>query len=431
MTPCGCAGKTPLARVVEPARRRARSRLARRGVHLAGRLDCGLLPRRTRLERDPAAVALDAGEPPAPGGDGPAWGVAAVLAGRSVGTSPGAFADAMVDGYGTLAGGARLRVVKGHSVQTDATGTTVVAERLRPRGPRRPGYTLANVDLVHDFPGRSRPTVARVAALHALDDCYAYGGHAERVVRPVVGVPSTADRPDDATVAGWYRTGLPDGIDVLAPLVVGHAGRGWLFGATATTRIEHTPPLHAGRLDPGDCVLLSRPLGAVAALAAARAGLAGDGVTERAVTALRRDQVAVAEAVAAASPGGGEAFDPDRHLALATDVSGPGVGGIADLVGRGPHRLHVERLPFLDRPAVEAARDRWLLPDATLGTNGPVALAGRPAVLERIAARLRGADLDPVPLGRVVTGEGRVSSAAGVDLARFVEDRRLLVGEPE
>jgi hypothetical protein len=346
-----------------------------------------------------------------------------VFAGPETGASAATFADAIERGYGSLAAGSRLRVVKGHSVQVSTPETTVAAELLRPQGDRRPGYALGNVDAIHEFSGLDYPTMARIAALHALNDCYAYGGHAERAVRPLVAAP-TDDVPGTRAVRAWFREGLPD-IDLLAPTVVAHAGEEWLFGATATGEITHTPPVHTGRLEPDDRVLLHRPLGAVAALAAARNGHADERVRERAVAALGHDHVAVAEVIADECPPAGDPFDPDRHLKLATDVSGPGVGGVADLVARGGHRLHVDALPLLDREAVRSARDRWLLPDATLGTNGPVALIGRPSVIERVAGRLRREGATPKPLGRVVAGPGRLSTEPGIDLERLIEDRQL------
>lgn len=419
--PCGCAGKTPLDRIVEPARERARPRLARRGVRLVGALDCGLLPRHDGFERRVISDTLDANS----GGEtGDTWALATVFAGARAGTSATAFADTLTQGYGALPAD-RLAVVKGHSVQVDGDGTTVAAELLSPHGTRRPGYVLGNVDAIHDFPELDRATVARIAVLHALNDCYAYGGADDRTVRPLVAAPAGGRVPDD--VEPWFRD-LPAGIDRLPPTVVRHSGRGWLFGATATADIDHSPPIHAGRLEPGDTVLLHRPLGAVAALAAARHGHADAEVRRRAIDALRTDHVAVGEAVAAASPRAGEMFDSDRHLKLATDVSGPGIGGVADAVSGRGRRLHVETLPFLDRAAVDRARDRWLVPDATLGTNGPVALVARRRVVERLERRLRRVGFDPVRIGRVVTGGGRVSTADGVALDRLIEDRRLEPG---
>lgn len=424
-------GKTALDRIVHPARRRVRTRLAAAGVSLIGALDCGLVPRRTTLDRETATVTLTQGRlenswngTATP--TGPAWGLTAVLTAPDAGVSVAAFAAAIEAGYTALPVADRLVVSKGHSVQvSDTDRTTITADLLRPRGAREPGYVLGNVDVVHGFPDLDPETQAEIAAAHAFNDCYAYGGTRERTLRPVVGVPATADTPSLETVRTWFDERAPASVTLLAPTVVCHGGRGWLFGATVTAEIAHTPPMHTGRLAPGDAVLLHRPLGAVAALAAGRADNA-PAVRERAVAALRTDHSPVGEIVADHAPTAGERFDPARHLKLATDVSGPGVGGVADAVARNGHRLHVERLPFLDRAAVERARAQWLVPDATVGTNGPITMVGTPEVVERVASRLERVGAEPVRVGRVVerggTEDGAVSTDDGVRLDRFVED---------
>lgn len=432
--PCGCAGKTALGRVVRPARERARSRLAGSGVYLAGDLEAGLVPRTERLERVAGSVSLsDTGVERPWRGPAPdeAWGMGAVLAAPDAGRSAAAFADVLEVGYTAPPVRDRLLVAKGHSVQVVGTDrTTVALDLLRPHGSRRPGYVVGNVDVVHGFPGLDPETQAAIAGAHALNDCYAYGATTDRTLRPVVGVPAGVDRPAPERVRAWYQRALPRALDLLEPTVVRHGGRGWLFGASVTAEIDHAPPVHAGRVEPGDEVLLHRPLGAVAALAAAR-DRDDAPLRERALDTLQDDHAAVGAAIAATCPrvgAGDERFDPARHLKVAVDVSGPGVGGVAGTVARSGNRLHVESTPFFDRAAVRHARRNWLLPDATIGTNGPVAMIGRSAAVDRVESALRDAGVDPVRLGRVVADEGRetngerpVSTAAGVRLNGLTE----------
>lgn len=431
--PCGCMGKTSLDAVVHPAKRRVRQQLAERGVYLTGALECGLLPRCESIEREPIRITVDApldgGRQPTPTADVsmPAWGLAAVLSAPERGTSVGAFADALEVGYSSIADGERIVVAKGHSIQvSNADRTTVVFERLRPRGERRRGYVAGNVDVIHAFPELLPERQAAIASAHALNDCYAYGATEERVLRPLVGVPESADEPRRDEVERWYRAGISGDIALRRPTIIPHDGDGWLFGATVTAELPHAPPIHAGRLEPGDGVLLSRSLGAVAALSAARE--AGDGAAiERAVETLATDHASVGEVIASLSPGSATEFDSDRHLKLATDVSGPGLGGVVDAIARSGCRLRVERLPFVDDEAIRRARRRWLVPDATVGTNGPIAVVGRKRAIARAESRLRDAGCAPVRLGRVESGNGAgiVSSADRVELSQFIESRTL------
>jgi hypothetical protein len=431
--PCGCMGKTSLKRVVHPAMRRARRKLAANDVYLTGALECGLLPRRESLDRQTGQLTLDGAgsihQGSTAGVETPAWGLAAVLTSPEHGTSVRAFANALKTSYGSLAADGRLTIAKGHSIQiSNADRTTVAFDLFRPRGEPRPGFVAGNIDIIHAFPGLEPTVQATIAGAHALNDCYAYGATEERVLRPFAGIPESkpAAEPTRSDVETWYQAGLSDDIALHRPTIIRHSGDGWLFGATATAELTHVPPVHAGRLKPDDVVLLSRPLGAVAALSAARD--ARDGAAfDQAKEALTADHAAVGRSIASLSPSSAIEFDPDRHLKLTTDVSGPGIGGIASAIARSGHRLRVERLPFVDDEAVRRARRRWLVPDATVGTNGPIAIIGRATAIARAETQLREAGCHPVRLGRVESGDGAgtVSSADEVELSQFIESRKL------
>lgn len=494
---CGCAGKTPLSRVVRPALAALRARSA--GVDVAGDLEAGLLPNTTALER--SVVAPDARAPPvAPraepnaslsatepeGCDGSATPrfVAAAFVDAERGADPAAFGECLGEAYRAWArdcrgpmtrdgrdrageeaasptdatdrsGRGRPTVVKGHSIQLEgASEPTIWGERLIPAGRRRPGYRAVNVDVVHAFPGLDPERQAAVATVHALNDCYTQGAAADRDVRPIVAVPAGTDLDRDR-VRRWYRAAVPASVRVREPAIVAHDGRGWQFGAAATAATDRIPPVRRGAIEPGDEVTVHRPLGGLALYAgslarrapavtgrsssdgAARSASDGtarsasdtsecagsDGRTRsRAVEALTTDHVAVARAIAASCPAPTEPFDPDRHLKWVCDLSGPGIRGLLDATEREGCGLSIEGLPWLDREGVEAVRDRWVVPDATVETNGPLAAIGSPAALERFERRL--ADVpsaDPSRIGRV-TGEATLRWADGVDLERFVED---------
>lgn len=410
---CGCTGKLSLDDVVFPARQRAIRRLSGSRVRLAGALDAALLPATARLAR--RTGTSDA--PPASGADRTTWLLHAVLAPPAP-PDPDGFADLLVDGYRRASGRGRCVVGKGHAVQVaDSTGHSQFFEALEPAGADRPGYVAANVDLVHGFPGLDAERQARVAALHALNDCYAFAGVDDLAVRPVVATPDDAET---AAVAGWYERALPDGVAVLPPSRLAHGGTGWLFGATATASVVRRPPVRFDAVRPGDELLLHRPLGGLAlyALAADR----GDAdARDRALDALTADHRAVAARLRGFLPALDEAFDPERHVKVATDVSGPGVRGLSAVAERAGVGVRLTALPFLDEAAVRRLRDRWILPDATVETNGPLAFVGRPAVLDALADRLAGVPgADPRRVGRVVAEPG-VTAAPDVRADRYIE----------
>jgi len=104
-------------------------------------------------------------------------------------------------------------------------------------------------------------------------------------------------------------------------------------------------------------------------------------------------------------------------------VSGPGVRGLADLVARANHRLHLTDLPLLDRAALESARRAWTVPDVTVETDGPLAVFARPAVLDSVTDHLSTLDgTEPTRVGEVRPDDGRrLSVAADQPLAEYAE----------
>lgn len=432
---CGCAGKTPLDRVVFPARHRVREALDGTSVRLGPEADAAILADAAddgAIERTVDVVTLGEERPAVPfDGDGDAGGNPVVtLACAFVGddlADAERFGDALATAYAGL-DGPEVTIGKGHAVQVPGLdGGLLWLEHLRStaggdaigtnRRSATAGLLAANVDVVHAFPGLDPPEQARIAALNACNDVYAAGSTAGRVVRPVVAAPAGVD-PSPSRATDWYRAGLPSDVRVLRTSVLAHGGEGWLLGAsvTASGGVDSTePPI------PDDCgVLVTRPLGGLAAFALGT--IDGDrGLRELGRDRLTRDARPVAEALAACRPDPGESFDPARHLARVTDVSGEGIGGIGRLVARDGRSLRLDRLPVLSGVA-EASVGRWRLPDVTVETNGPFTAVGTPSALARATDRLRRVEYtDPVRIGTVDGGDAPIRDATGDDPSRLVE----------
>ncbi|MFC6793299.1 hypothetical protein ACFQFH_01910 [Halobaculum halobium] len=431
---CGCAGKTPLDRVVLPARERVASALEGTSVRLgpdsdAAVLDSGVAP--AEVERAVEGVALGDERPAVPF-DGDADGRQVVtLACAFVGddfADPDRLGDALATAYAGL-DGPEVTIGKGHAVQIpDIDGGFLWLEHLRatePTGSTDETHSTdagargvaANLDAVHAFPDLPPPEQARIAALNACNDVYASGATADRIIRPVVAAPADA-RPSPGRVTDWFRAGLPADATVLSGSVLTHEGESWVLGASVvaggrTSRDE--PSL------PTDCdVLVTRPLGGLAAFALGT--LSGDsGLRALGRDRLGRDALPVAAALAACRPDPKEPFDPARHVARVTDVSGEGIAGVGRLAARDGRSLRLDRLPLHDAVASTTA-DRWAIPDATVETNGPFAVIATPSALARVTERLRDvAGANPVRIGTLDRADEPILDATGADLSRFVE----------
>jgi selenophosphate synthase len=427
LTRCGCAGKTPLSRVVFPARERIATRLAGSSVRLGSDADAAVLPigSNVKLNRAVNVVPLDGTVPKQPFGGqddsnqrGRIWTLAAAFLGDDLADAD-RLGRALGDAYAGL-DGSPITIGKGHAVQVSrASGGDLWLEHLRPTRPAdadSSGVVAANVDVLHAFPTLSPATQARIAVLNACNDVHAVGTTADRTVRPLVVAPA-ASMPDSDRVTGWYREGVPEDVTVLPASVRTHERGEWLVGASATARANAAsakPPL------PDDCaVLLTRPLGALACFS--HGVVTDDDATrERGLAYLRRDTRNIAAALRKFRPDRDESFDSTEHVARVTDISGEGITGIARFATRTGRSLRLHRLPLL--PGAEKAVMAWTVPDATVETSGPFAVVATPAVLDCVMERLAGVDgTAPARIGMLAADGPPVVDATSTDLSRVIE----------
>jgi len=180
----------------------------------------------------------------------------------------------------------------------------------------------------------------RIAATHALGDIYAMGGLPETALAIATLPPA---RP--AIVEEDLFHMLKGGTQVLeaagAVLVGGHSAEGaeLALGFAVTGRTRPGRLLRKGGLKPGDCLLLTKPLGTGVILAAEMRGLAAARSVEAAIAAMLQPAAAASACLAS-------------HGATAcTDVTGFGLLGhlMEMLTASGADaRLDPEAIPALD-----------------------------------------------------------------------------------
>jgi hypothetical protein len=434
---CGCAGKTPLDRVVRPALNELREQLET--VRIAGDLEAGLLPNTSVLERSivGSGTAVEPRATPNIEEHPPRFVTTAFVDAES-GSDPDRFCDGLVDAYQSLvpphpnseAACSKTdqnesgTVIKGHSIQLEgATEPVIWGEQFVPSGRRRPGYRAVNIDVVHAFPQLEPDQQATVAIYHALNDCYAQGATDERIVRPIVAVPEGSELLHDR-VRRWYRMAAPADVAVYEPAIITHSGRGWQFGASTTAATNRTPPVRRLAIKPGDEILLHRPLGGLALYAGSVAGHSSldSGARERATEALTTDHVAVARAIAGSCPAPDESFDPDQHLKWVGDISGSGIQGLVHVLGTADCGLRLTNLPLLDRDSLARIRKQWIVPDVTVETNGPLAAIGKSSAVDRFKRRLKQVPATkPTRIGRAIGDGGALWWDTDIALERYVE----------
>lgn len=415
---CGCNNKTSLDNVVYPALRQVRQEADSVSLSVDGS-DVGLFPRSAKISRSTSVhtETAETCDSQRSESDEATWTVGSTFVDAETGRDPDELAAVLKTGYDAPHCDV---VLKGHTVQLrGATSSIQITETFRRSGRTLPGCWAANTDVIHAFPEATPVRQARIATLNALNDCYTVGATDQRSIRPILVGPAS-ETISERRVREWYRQSVPDSISVLPSLVIPHDGTGWLFGATVVAGVKSNKPMNLRHITPGDAVLLHRPLGA---LALYTFGLETEDtdLRESAARAMCRDHFDVAETLSEFLPDDSESFDPSQHLKLVTDISGEGIREIQNRLSQIGLGLRLSALPLLEPAAIDRAQDRWLLPDVTVETNGPLAFVGDQSVISAVKGRLDRRQIgNPQQVGTIRNTAGGVTTS--VDVSRYIEE---------
>jgi selenide, water dikinase len=157
-------------------------------------------------------------------------------------------------------------------------------------------------------------TFGRIAATNALSDVYAMGGRPLTALA-VLGVPAEAV-PDEVTVA-ILRGGAAVARSAGCALLGGHSIRNPepIYGLAVTGLVNPKKVLTNARAQPGDLLVLTKPLGTGIATTALKRGLCSPALEKKAVRAMTRLNTVGAE------------FAEAGLVRAATDVTGYGLLG--------------------------------------------------------------------------------------------------------
>ncbi|RDC75408.1 selenide, water dikinase SelD [Rhodovulum sp. 12E13] len=224
------------------------------------------------------------------------------------------------------------------------------------------GWQVVTTDHLRAFT-EDPVTLARIAAIHALGDVWAMGAMPQAATATVI-LPRMTPAMAEATLAELLEPASQAFRAEGAELVGGHTSLGdeLTLGFTVTG-LTDTPPLTLAGAQPGDALILTKPLGSGTLLAA-----------EMRLRA-RGEHVAAALA-AMARPQGNAARLLAPHARAMTDVTGFGLAGhlwnICAAAGTGA-RLDLGALPLM--PGAETLAASGIR--STLWPENRAALAGR------------------------------------------------------
>jgi selenide,water dikinase len=250
-----------------------------------------------------------------------------------------------------------------------------------------PGFAIAqhvtHLPLVVDDPY----VHGQIAAAHALSELHVLGAEpwlaTALVSWPGIGAPG-GEQAAEADIVALLR-GASHVLDADGCMLAGASaltGPGAALGFAMSGLVEAEVEAPARYAQPGDAILLSKPLGGAVVLEGARRGLARARWRQAAIAALRRSNAAAAQVLR------------DYHASAMATVSGRGLGGglSALLAGTGcAARLDPQALPVLAGVRELLARGVGPAPARLAGLGaGPMAEAERLLALPEISGGLLG-----------------------------------------
>jgi len=414
----GCAVKVDLVDVVYPAISSVRDRLREIGVEIWPREDADVfVTRKLSVKR-----LIDGGSFRAQ------RAVSLVQVNQRTASDPKLFGDFLYHVYSSVRAGGKLVVGKGHSIVTaKPQGEVAILDMMRLEGSPEKSYTLANNDTIQIIDPAEPPDSklhTKVALSNSLNDLFVKGVWQNIRVIPVVDSPSPELRQRIETNFQEFSGEI--GAELI-PEVQPEKGT-FMVGATVIGETDHEPPSFYGEVREGMQVLVTRPMGELTPINLymwvminpemledmEKAGIDLSRLKRAKAEALRlmaKPNLDVAKVLYDHLPEFGKSFDPSVHVAMTTDVSGPGLMVVKEFAERAGVNVEIHEVPVIDHEICKFATENFVIPNSTASTNGATVIFAEKRVIDDVAQELRRLGHSPQVIGEV---KGRGASKVRV-----------------
>ncbi len=440
----GCSVKVDLVSVLYPAISSLRGKLEK--MKISPRRDAYVFPTAEQQEIERRIYGLDLTEADVEDLKRlrPSRAVVLSQVGQELASSAEKFGQVVGGVYSKVAEGSPgIEIGKGHSiVTTEQRAQFFLFDYVKQEGQSTPELTVANNDTIQvidptEEPGDFRQSA--VALANSLNDLYTLGAWRELEIYPVVDAPT--DELRKKILDNYNSFSGEVGGKVLQ---VPQPSTGTLLmGATVLVRSRRRPPFFFDEVSEGMEVLLTRPMGDLAPINVYMVSmmdpdliteLNGIGFTidqvaqvkEEVLSTISKPNLPSAKAIEQFLPSLEEDFDPERHIAVTTDVSGPGIYVIRELAELSNARISLWDVPLTSPELSEFATRNFIIPNGTSGTNGSLVIIASPKVLDQLEGKLSD-QYSPRRIGKVI-GKGEPKVEAPSKLARYVMAESYLKG---
>jgi selenophosphate synthase len=442
----GCAVKVDLVDVLYPALKSIRGDLEKLGLTIAPRRDADVFEARLGSIRVMRGI-YDVEDPHVAveelRGFKPRRAVVLAQVHQRIASSPEPFKDIVWRFYSRIAAAVEngISVGKGHSIVSADTRSQFFLVDFMSYDDGG-GLVAANNDTIQiidpaEDPGSVLQTA--VALSNSLNDLFTVGAWRNIRVYPVYDAPDGKLRSKILSNMISYAEGI--GATIHNPP---QPNRGsLLMGATVLAEMTRKPPFFYDRVEPGMRVMVTRPIGELAVVNVymlvildkeiaeefeKQTGISVDDLLEiksKFLETMAKSNIEVAKVIESRLPELGEDFNPREHIAVTTDVTGPGVYVVKELAELSNTAIRLTDIPLLEPRISEFATRNFIIPNATAGTNGAIVIVARPEVLEGLEEDLRKVGLQPTIIG-YIESMGSPVVRAPLKLKRYVASKSYL-----
>lgn len=429
----GCAVKVDLIDTVYPALDKIKKFLMERNITILPREDADIFVSREKMEmkRLINGGSFDADR-----------AISLIQVNQETAGKPEAFADFLLRVYSSIRTGRKLTIGKGHSiVTTKKDGEVAVLDLFKLDGGEEPSYTVANNDTIQivdplDNPGSQ--VQVDVAISNSLNDLFTKGAYQDLVTIPVVDAPNEELKrkilSNYENYARKYNIELRDEIQPSVGTL--------MMGATVTGKSDHELPTFYDRVDEDMVIVTSRFFGELTPINVHLWVLAVpelieilenkginfsrvEEVKNKALQIMRRPNVHVAKVIYSYLPEFGKPFDKNAHVAMTTDVTGPGIFVIKEFAEKANVDVEIDNIPVIDRDLCEFATENFVIPNSTIGTNGAIVMFVNKRIADELMEDLRKAGETPEIVGRVI-GKGNGNVYVPKDVTKLIRRDNVL-----
>jgi len=444
----GCAVKVDLLRVVYPSIKVLREELKGTRFFIAPREDALIIPgsineiyRRLYYLGDDRRVSPEDLGSISRGRD--LYAVTLVQVFQRYADSPESFLEKVAPVYKALARSkVSITIGKGHSILTPFPDEEFVLFDFIPHSDGDgEGVTAVNNDTIHIIdPSQEPGDMKQVsgAISNSFNDIFVLGVHKKLRMVPVINAPA-----GELLERLWRNVELfakQYNIEIINE-VQPKRGR-LLIGATAIGYSDRKPPVFEDRVVPGMKLVITRPMGELAPINLYLSSIIDESIVKdlegygisfeevvkaknKAVELISKPNIDAAVAIYKHLPSVSEDFREDEHIAVTTDVTGPGIFVVRELAERTNAKIRLYDIPLLFTEISRISTRLYIIPNSTSGTNGPFIMIAPDNIVDDLIRELESRGLEPSVVGEVV-GKGEPEVIAPKKLREFVADHKIL-----